>query len=416
MNFPELWSPEIEARIRAEAKSLDPYRAPDNPQMCTRCVMTNARPRITFDEDGICNACRYAEHEVDWDVRKKQLERLLDRHRKTSGYDCIVPCSGGKDSSTVAWRLKNEWGMNPLCVKWAPFIETEIGRKNLEALSHHGFDIVECIPNGLLHRRLARLAFEYLGDHFQPFVYGQLAFPMRMAADLKINLVFGAENGEAAYGGDTQADNRRAWDYDDWERVYLKGHGIHRLLVLGQELGAFTQRETMQLSRYYMLPDRESLDWIEYHWLAHYLPHHPQGNYYFASEHTGFKANPERNVGTYSKYASIDDGTDDFHYWLAYAKFGIGRCTSDAAQEVRNGDLTSAEALKLVERYDGEFPSQVRYDLFKDYLGLSDGQFWRVVERFRGPQVSLDCALSHTQPALDQADQSRGRAQGGAAQ
>ena len=384
MTYPPLWSSDVEARIRVEARNLDPQKVPDHVQMCTKCVVTNQRPRITFDAEGVCSACRYAESRVnvDWVARRQELVKLLEwyRPRTTSGYDVIVPCSGGKDSSTVAYRLKHEFGARVLCVKWGPFVYTDIGRQNIDALVQAGFDFIEMTPNGLLHRRLSRLAFEYLGDHFQPFIYGQLAFPMHMAVKLGVSLVFGAENGEATYGGDTAANDKPGWGFGDWERIYLKGHGIQKLIDIGSAVGAFTDDDVRSLSPFYAMPTPCD---AEYRWLSYYLPHHPQGNLYFASEHTGFTPNPERNVGTFSRYASIDDATDDFHYYLSWAKFGLGRATSDAAHEVRDGDLTRDEALALVTKYDGEFPPQPKYDLFKDYLGLDDGQFNRVIERFR---------------------------------
>src|SRR3990167_1700807 len=118
-----LWSPDIEVRIRAEARSIDQQTAPADVRFCKRCVVSNQRPRIVFDGEGVCSACRYAEHKqrIDWDVRAVQLAELLNRHRRRGEYDCIVPCSGGKDSSTVAHVLKTQYGMHPLCVKWAPF-------------------------------------------------------------------------------------------------------------------------------------------------------------------------------------------------------------------------------------------------------------------------------------------------------
>lgn len=386
MTYPPLWPAEVETRIRAEASNLDEQRTPTEVKFCTRCVMSNQRPRIVFDEEGVCSACRHAERKrtkIDWPARHDELVDLLDKVRDDGPYNVVVPCSGGKDSSTVAWRLKNEYGMKPLCVKWAPFVETDIGRQNLDALVQSGFDVIEMMPNGILHRRLARLAFEYLGDHFQPFVFGQLAFPMHMAVRMGVRLVFGAENGEATYGGDPSADEKRCWDYDEWERVYLKGSGIQKLIQIGRDTGAFTEADVHSLSPFYNLPSRELLKDVQYHWLAHYVDHHPQGNYYFASEHTGFMANTERSVGTYSKYASIDDATDDWHYFLSWIKFGLGRATSDAAHEMRDGDLEREEALELVKRYDGEFPPSDKYELFKDYLGLDDEQFERVIDRFR---------------------------------
>lgn len=389
-----LWSPAVESRIRSEARNLDPQKVPDHVQMCVLCVVTNQRPRIVFDPEGVCSACRFGESKarVNWDDRSEALRVLLDRHRRVSGYDCIVPCSGGKDSATVAHRLKHEFGMHPLCVLFEPFVYTDIGRKNLDAFCHSGFDVIKFQPNGLIHRKMARLAFEYLGDPFHPFVYGQLAFPMQMAKRLGITLVFGAENGEANYGGDPSANDKHGWDTADWERVYLKGAGIDRLLEIGLSVGALTDADVRDLSDFYRVPDMtpQGISIFEakpeYHWLAYYLDHHPQGNFYYTTEHTGFRPNPERNEGTFSKYASLDDRLDGLHYFLAYAKFGIGRCTSDAAQEVRSGEIDRDEALALVRRYDGEVPRKHMAECL-DYLGIDEGQFWRVVDRFRRPGV-----------------------------
>ncbi len=380
-----LWSDEVEQRIQSEAHSLDRQHRPSEVIQCKTCVITNQRPRIVIDDDGICSACRFMEHHktgIDWGTREAELFSLLDKYRSGGKYDVVVPCSGGKDSSAVAWKLKHKYGMHPLCVKWGPFLYTEIGRQNFDAFNQSGFDTIEFRPDALVYRKLARLAFEYLGDAFQPFVYGQLAFPMNMAAKFDIPLVFGGENGEAFYGGDPAANDKPCWSFNDWERVYLKGSGVDQLIKLGRELGAFSHEESASLSTFFRMPKIDKTQ-PEYHWLSYYNPWHPQSNYYLAAEKCGFQANAERSEGTYSKYASLDDATDGFHYWMAYVKFGLGRATSDAAHEVRDGDRDLDEARALVLRYDGEFPKRY-FAEFKDYLGLTDEQFWRVVERFRG--------------------------------
>lgn len=389
MKYPKLWPDEVERRIRKEARNLDPQTTPDEVVMCTKCVVTNQRPRIVFDEEGVCSACRYAErkrNEIDWDERKRELEELLDFNVWTP-YDVVVPCSGGKDSAFVATTLR-DMQMRPLCATWAPHIYTDIGWRNYQSFIHSGFDVVQAQPNGLLHRKLARLAFEFYGDPFQPFVYGQLAWPINLAQQNDINLVFFGENGEAEYGGDPAANDKPCWNDAEWERVYLKGADVTRLLKLGVELGAIHPDEAACACPYYQLPDIRTAD---FHWLGYYLPWHPQANYYHAAEHTGFEANEERSEGTYSKYASLDDKLDGLHYFMAYAKFGIGRCTSDAAHEVRDGDLERDEALALVERYDGEFPTRYLPECL-DYLGMDRAYLDDVIERFRGPQVSLNRA------------------------
>ena len=406
LRLPPLWSDETESRIRREAYSLDEQSKtqPKEVRFCAKCVVSNQRPRITFDGQGVCSACRYAERQrllpdaggICWEIRRQRLCELLDTHRRDTGYDVIVPCSGGKDSAMVAHRLKHEYWMHPLCTTWAPFAYTDIGLQNFQNFVHSGFDVITAFPNGLLHRKLARLAFEYKGDAWEPFAYGQLMYPLHMAARFGIGLVMGGENGEAIYSGDLSAADKPCYAYDDWERIYLKGSGVARLVEIGRDLGVFSDADIRDLSGFYSMPDREALANVQYHWLGYYIPWHPQSNYYYAQTHTGFEANPAgRSEGTYSKYASLDDRHDGFHFYLAHAKFGIARATSDAAHEVRDGDRTRDEAVALVQRYDGEFPGK-HYDEFRAYLGIDHDQFQRVVARYRPPHLWDGDTLKHT--------------------
>lgn len=160
----------------------------------------------------------------------------------------------------------------------------------------------------------------------------------------------------------------------------MKGASIDRLFHIGIKTGAVTLSEAETASPFYRLPNVHPLP--EFHWLGYYLPWHPQGNYYHAAERTGFEPNQERSEGTYSRYASIDDKLDGLHYYFGYLKFGIGRCTSDAAHEVRDGELTRDEALALVAKYDSERPVRHLAECL-DYLGMDEEQLQRVEERFR---------------------------------
>ncbi len=371
------WSPEVENRVRQEAINIDPQERPKEVKFCKRCVISNQRPRIVFDDEGICSACRYAEWKhngIDWKERHDKLRILLDRFRGKSRYDVIVPCSGGKDSSYVAHVLKYQYGMNPLCVKFAPFLYTDIGKRNWNNFQNK-FDCLEFFPDRETHRKLARLCFEFLGDPFQPFVYGQLALPMRIAATMGIGLVMYGENGEAEYGGDPKANDRPSWDESDWERIYVKGSGVERIWEIGKNIGALEGEP----NEFYRLPEKMG---AQFHWLGYYLKWHPQGNYYYAAEHVGFEANPERSQGTYSKYASLDDKMDGLHYYMAYIKFGIGRATSDAAHEIRDGEIDRDEGIALVRRYDGEFPER-HLDECLEYLGMDRDHLKTVIDRFR---------------------------------
>ncbi len=371
-------------------------KSPSKVFFCKKCVVSNQRPRITFNEEGICSACQYAhiKHNViDWGTREKMLLELLDRYRSKDGsYDCIVPGSGGKDSSYVAHQLKYQYRMHPLTVTWAPFMYTDVGWKNYVEFKDHGFDNLLCFPDGIIHRKLARLAFELLGDAWEPFAYGQKAYAFHMACKFKISLIFYGESGEVEYGGSTKNINTPHETIHDWKEFYYKGSGIDELVEHGLSAGIFTREEVNENSfMFYRPPSPKQLEEVnpQMHWFSFYKKWVPQENYYYAVEHTGFAANPDgRSEGTYSKYASLDDKTDGFHFYLAFIKFGIARATSDAAHEIRDGHLTREEAMALVKRYDGEFPKK-HYKEFLDYLGITDKDFWEIVDfyRSRAPQV-----------------------------
>ncbi len=359
------------------------YRLPLDVRFCKKCTISNQRPRITFDEHGVCSACNFAEykrHEIDWAQRERELIGLCNRHRKGNGdYDVIVPCSGGKDGGFVAHQLKYKYGMNPLTVTWAPLRATEIGRRNLDAFIASGFDNVLGTPNGKVTRQLTNLSFTHLGDPFQPFIYGQTNFPLHMAVKYGVSLIMYGENGEVEYGGDMKNAFRPERDIADHDKHYFSGlppefwteHGVSAadLKPFGAPPYEVIVRNKTQI-----------------HFLGYYKFWDPQENFYYCTEHTGFTPNTERSEGTYSKYASLDDRIDGFHYYLAYIKFGIGRTTSDAAHEIRDGKITREEGIALVRRYDGEFPRKYFTD-FLEYCSITEDDVANVIDSWRSEHL-----------------------------
>ncbi len=355
---------------------------------CNRCVVSNQRPRIVIDAHGVCSACHFAyeKHNViDWKKREHQLEALLDKHRRNDGqFDIVLPGSGGKDGSMVAHQLKMRYGMHPLCITYAPFRYTDIGYKNFISFVESGFNVMTMHTNGDLHRKLSRLCFEEVGDAWHPFAFGQYCYAFHIALKFNIKLVFYGENGEAEYGGDPKNNYKPYMPLEDWALLYFKGAVINHFLDYGRKYKDYFKGFNESDLMFYRPPSVESLTKasIQMHWYSYYHKWIPQENYYYSVDHTGFTANDERSEGTYSKYASLDDRTDGFHFYLAYIKFGIGRATSDAAHEVRDGHLTRDEAVALVNRYDGEFPSRY-FQEFLDYLQIDEELFWTVVNHYR---------------------------------
>ncbi|MEQ8523509.1 N-acetyl sugar amidotransferase [Gracilimonas sp.] len=379
------------------------YGLPEEVKFCKRCVMSNQRPAsavefkhtidskkttMNFDEEGICDACRMAEQKekIDWEKREEELLKLLDKHRSNDGsYDCLVPGSGGKDSAYQAHVLKYKYGMNPLTVTWPPILYTDYGYQNWKNWLDSGFDNISFYRNGKIMKLLTKLSIENLFHPFQTFILGQKNIGPKIAAKYGINLVFYGEN-EAEYGNPiadnaTSLRDKSYYTFKNIDELYLGGVSVKELKekydVQMQDIMSFLPMpvEEMEQAK------------VDVRYLGYYLKWTPQEVYYYAVENTGFKARPFRTQGTYSKYNSIDDKIDDLHYYTTFIKFGIGRATYDASQEIRNRHLTREEGEALVKRFDGEFPDRY-FEEIMDYLDMDPEYFKnKLTDKFRSPHL-----------------------------
>lgn len=378
------------------------YGLPETVKFCKLCVISNQRPSSTvefknkntkkhtilFGDDGICSACNYnsIKNDINWQKREEELYQFLEKYRRTDGsYDCIIPSSGGKDSSFTAHIVKYKYGMNPLTVTWAPNMFTQTGWNNLQSLATEGgIDNILYTPNGRLHRYLTRQAFLNLGHPFQPFIHGQKIIGPLMALKFNVPLIIYGEN-QAEYGNKVEDNFEPKMDpsfftCDNPKDMILGGISVEEILQQGQ----FSQKELAP----YLPLKKEEIESNELNkiFLGYFERWDPQECYYYAAEHTGFQAAPERSEGTYSKYTEIDDKIVPFHFFTTFIKFGIGRATYDASQEIRNSKITREEGVALVSRYDHEFPERW-YEDFLDYLSIDDNIFWKTIDLLRSPHL-----------------------------
>ena len=217
---------------------------PEKVKFCKRCVMSNQRPRIEFDNEGICQPCRYYETrdiKINWEERKEKFLKMLDNFRSKDGsYDVIVPCSGGKDTSMLAHRLKYEYGMHPLCYTFAPPIYTEIGWKNLRNFIDTGFDNFLFTPGGPLYRSLCKIGLIVLGDHLEIWDRAVLSIPPRLALQNNVKLIMYGENAEVEYGGASHLANKPNMPWENFENIYYSTD-LDNLIKIGIEDGYFTE-------------------------------------------------------------------------------------------------------------------------------------------------------------------------------
>ena len=257
------------------------------------------------------------------------------------------------------------------------------------------------------YRQLARLSFEEFGDAFHVFVLGQISYAFHIAAKFGIKLVMFGENGEAEYAGDPTVIDRPLVPASDFQRLYFKGMSLKETVEFGnQNKSYFDIDPNSEDLSFYEPPSLETLmnAGIEgKHFFGYFKKWVPQWNYYYATEHTGFEANPERTQGTYSKYASLDDRLDGLHYYMKLIKFGFARATDDACHEIRDGHITREEGVALVKRYDAEFPDRYFKD-FLQYIDITEDHFWSVVDGFRPEHVwkkegnDWSCGTQSTDP------------------
>jgi len=384
------------------AKNFSMYGLPEDVVFCSKCVMSNQRPQSVVEfkntsnqkfglnidpNSNVCDACNYNEtkQKIDWNKREGELLELLKKYRKSSGYDCVVPGSGGKDSAYTAHVLKYKYGMNPLTVTWAPHMYTDIGWKNFDNwIKVGGFDNILFSPNGKVHRLLTKLAFKNLLHPFQPFIIGQKIIGPLIALKFNIPLIFYGEN-QAEYGNAVEENANPQMD-----NKFFSQKNNSEIILGGEKLSDLLKKYNFNLNDFepYIAPKINDLieKKIEQRYLGYYLKWDPQECYYYAAKNTGFRPNTERTEGSYSKYSSIDDKIDPFHYFLTHVKFGLGRASYDAAQEIRNEKITREEGINLVEKYDSEFPNKY-FREFLEYIDLKEEEFFSTIDNFRSPHL-----------------------------
>ena len=377
------------------------YGLPKNITYCKKCVQSNQRPistvefnnsitekkkTLNLNDEKICDACLFAEKKkiIDWQDRERQLKELCNRFRKTDGsYDCVVPGSGGKDSIYASHILKNKYDMNPLTITWSPSLYTDWGYKNFKNWINTGSDNILLTPNGKTHRLLTRLSLENLLHPFQPFILGQKTLAAKIAKMHRIPLIFYGES-EVEYGNPIDQSLTSKVN----ENLYSTENESLNLMLGGVQIKDLINNFGLKKSdlRSYIPENRDIFkDFkIDFHYLGYYLRWHPQSCYYYSVENANFEASPERTSGTYSKYNSIDDKVDDLHYYTTFIKFGIGRATYDAAQEIRSGDINREEGIALVNKFDGEYPRRFLKELLK-YLSINKKEFPIASKMFETP-------------------------------
>lgn len=320
---------------------------------CKRCVMPDTKPDLKLDAEGVCNACRSYEQRraVDWPARRKELDDILVRYRSKNGetWDCIVPVSGGKDSTYQVVRML-QLGMNPLCVTATTCDLSEIGRKNIENIKKLGVDYVEMSPNPLVRRKLNRIGLTQVGDISWPEHVGIFTIPVRAAVQFNVSLIVWGENAQNEYGGPAAASNNNTLD-----RRWLEEFGG----LLGMRVSDLIGMDGIERKHLipYTYPSDEELRRaaVTGLFLGYYLPWDGYSNALLAQAH-GFTTYHKTVEGSIVNYENLDNHQTGIHDYFKFLKFGFGRATDIACLHIRRGRISRRDGIELVRMHDGKFP------------------------------------------------------------
>ena len=341
---------------------------------CTKCLNAVTRPRIEFNDDGVCNACQWAQEkkELDWSLRELQLRDLINKHKNKSDFDCIVAVSGGKDGSYVAHTLKTRYGLRPLCLTVRPPLALDIGDANLINFINSGFDHLHVSVDQDVMRLLDKIGFLKYGQGYYGWLIAIHTAILRVAHSFGISLIFYSEDGEIEYGGSTKHKNIATYGIDYMKKAYLNNTYDDVMS---------TASLSDQQKYWFSFPDiSDSLASLVVTHFSYYEPWDPYRNYLVAKEHCGLSELDEATVGTFTNFAQNDQQLASLHYYLMYLKFGFGRATQDAGIEIRRGAMTRQQAINLVRLYDNQSPS-ASFQQFADYYGISMTEFMSTLDK-----------------------------------
>jgi len=348
---------------------------------CKTCLNMSTRPRIEFDEHGRCNACIWSEEKktIDWRKRERELIDLLDKFRsKSGGFDCVVPCSGGKDGSHVAYNLKHKYGMNPLTVTIRPALSMEIGDKNLYNFINSGYNHIHVTPNPKVMQVLNKYGFIEKGFPYYGWLIAIHTAVIRTAYNFNVPLLFYGEDGEVEYGGSIENKNRALYDIEYMKRVYLEG-GYEKVLEKAVLDGIISDNDLY----FFRFPTDEEIKKYSLtftHW-SYYENWDPYKNYLTAKNHCGLIEREDANSGTFTNFAQNDQALYALHAYLMYLKFGFGRATQDAGIEIRRGAMSRDQAINLVKIYDNMYPTEF-IDIYLDYYEMTKEEFDAVIDKW----------------------------------
>jgi len=354
-------------------------------QYCTNCLFPDTKPDLQFDDKGVCSACNYYNErpKIDWDNRYKKLLKIVDKYKKSDYWDCIVPSSGGKDSTTQALRVR-ELGLNPLIVTATTCDLTDIGRRNIDNLKNLGFETMEISPSKSVRPKLNKIGITTVGDISWPEHVGIFTIPIRIAVQMNIPLLIWGENSQNEYGGPA-ANSENNTLTRRWLEEFGGLLGLRVSDVVGLE--GLTEKDLIP----YKYPSDEELKRVGVTglFLGHYIQWDGYQNALFAQAH-GFETWPHNVDAHFVNYENLDNYQTGIHDYFKFLKFGFSRSTDIANMHIRRKRLNRSDGLEIVQRTDGKFPWFYLGKSLKDILDpleMTIDEFISICDKFTNKRL-----------------------------
>ena len=352
---------------------------------CKFCLLPDTKPQLVFDKNGICSACinnKFKEN-VDWENKKKDFLKLLEKYRDLEGknYDCIIPVSGGRDSTYQTYAMKETFGMNPLAVAFHPLDQTDIGRKNLDNLKKLNVDCIEFSTKSDTYLKLAKFGLTELGDFQWPEHLGIYTVPVQIAVKYKIPLIVWGENPQLEYGMPTNMDENtildRTWNEKNG------GYFLDKIKPADMTKYGFDKRDLLP----YIYPSDEEIRKVGVTGI--FLGTYIKWDIFKQLELVkglGFVENEIPIEGTYQKFENLDVYFTVFHDYFKFLKYGFGRATDHASIEIRYGRITRDQGIELVKNNEGKIPKKY-LNKFLEYADITIDEFHNICDSFTNKDI-----------------------------
>ncbi|NOI15129.1 N-acetyl sugar amidotransferase [Vibrio hepatarius] len=354
---------------------------------CTSCMYPETKPDLWFNEEGKCSACVNFENrtEIDWAARKKEFIEITERYKSLDGsnYDCIIPVSGGKDSTFQVIKVLQA-GLNPLCVTAETDSLSELGRRNLENLKCLGVDHVNVTPNPKIRRKLSRLALREVGDIQWAEHVTIFTIPIQVAVEKNIPLIVWGENSQHEYGGPAAAAENNVLDRR-WLEEFGGMLGMRVTDLIGQD--GITRKDLIP----YFYPSDEELKRVGVTgiFLGYYFPWDGYNNTLLAQAY-GFESYPTPTEGSLVNYENLDNYYHRIHDYFKFIKYGFGRATDQANNHIRRGRLERKDIVEFLKEHDGSYPSiylNRSLDSVLEEIDLSKEEFDEICDKFTNKKL-----------------------------